>query len=199
MRRDKDRSGKWLLGKHGGSVVRLAGITGFTSWRHLTSEVVAPRRLLDGLIELRFPNEPTPTLVLVEIESYADSDADRQVLDDLLLVAVERGAVPEVVSLVLKPKGNVRVTGTDERFSRSRRVRFNATWPVVQLWELDADGCSPTRTWGWCRGCRSPAARSRRTNWSPGAWSGSRRCRTRPRGPGCWPSPRSSPGSPSPV
>jgi hypothetical protein len=139
MRQDKDRSGKWLLGKHGGSVVRLAGITGFTSWRHLTAEVVAPRRLLDGLIELRFPNEPSPTLVLVEIESYADSDADRQVFDDLMLVAVERGVVPEVVSLVLKPKGNVRVAGTDERLSRSGRVRLNATWPVVQLWELDAD------------------------------------------------------------
>jgi hypothetical protein len=139
MRQDKDRSSKWLLSKHGGSVVRLAGITGFTSWRHLTSEVVAPRRLLDGLIELRFPNEPTPTLVLVEIESYADSDADRQVLDDLMLVAVERGVVPEVVSLVLKPKGNVRVAGTNERLSRSGRVRFAGTWPVVQLWELDAE------------------------------------------------------------
>jgi hypothetical protein len=139
MRQDKDRSSKWLLGKHGGSVVRLAGITGFTSWRHLTAEVVAPRRLLDGLIELRFPNEPTPTLVLVEIESYADSDADRQVLDDLMLVAVERGVVPEVVSLVLKPKGNVRVMGATERTSRSGRVRFGGAWPVVQLWELDAE------------------------------------------------------------
>lgn len=138
MRQDKDRSSKWLLDRHGGSVVRLAGITGFSSWRHLASEVVAPRRLLDGLIELRFPDDPTPTLVLVEIESYADSTADRQVLDDLLLVAVERGVVPEVVSLVLKPKGNVRVTGRDERASRSGRVRFAATWPVVQLWELDA-------------------------------------------------------------
>ncbi len=139
MRQDKDRSSKWLLGKHGGSVVKLAGITGFTSWRHLPAEVVAPRRLLDGLIELRFPGEPTPRLVLVEIESYADSTADRQVLDDLLLVAVERGVVPEVVSLVLKPKGNVRVSGASGLTSASGNVALTARWPVVQLWEVDAE------------------------------------------------------------
>jgi hypothetical protein len=52
-----------------------------------------------------------------------------------LIVVLERG----VVSLVLKPKGNVRVTGTSERASRSGRVRFGGAWPVVQLWELDAE------------------------------------------------------------
>jgi len=139
MRQDKDRSGKWLLAHHGDSVLRLGGITGFTAWKALQAETVAPRRLPDGLIEVRFPGEPEPTLVLVEIETYPDSDADRQVLDDLMLIAVDRKSVPEVVSLVLKPKGNLTVTGASERVSPRGRTKIGGTWPVVRLWELDAE------------------------------------------------------------
>ena len=139
MRQDKDRSGKWLLTHHGDAILRLGGITGFTAWKALQAETVAPRRLPDGLLEVRFPNEPEPTLVLVEIETYPDSDADRQVLDDLMLIAVDRKTVPEVVSLVLKPKGNLTVTGASERVSPRGRTRIGGTWPVVRLWELEAE------------------------------------------------------------
>ena len=139
MRQDKDRSGKWLLSHHGDSILRLGGITGFTSWRALQAETVAPRRLPDGLLEVRFPGEPEPMLVLVEIETYPDADADRQVFDDLMLIAVERKAVPEVVSLVLKPKGNLTVNGTAERVSARGRTRIGGSWPVIRLWELDAE------------------------------------------------------------
>ena len=77
-------------------------------------------------------------LVLVEIETYPDADADRQVLDDLMLIAVDRKAVPEVVSLVLKPKGNLNVAGASERVSPRGRARSgcrrsgssrSAAWP----------------------------------------------------------------------
>lgn len=139
MRQDKDRSGKWLLTHHGDAILRLGGITGFTAWKALQAETVAPRRLPDGLIEVRFPGEAEPTLVLVEIETYPDSDADRQVLDDLMLIAVDRKTVPEVVSLVLKPKGKMTVTGASERVSPRGRTRIGGTWPVVRLWELDAE------------------------------------------------------------
>jgi hypothetical protein len=139
MHHDKDRSGKWLLSQHGDSILRLAGLTGFSSWKHVPSEVVAPRRLLDGLLEIRYPNDPEPTFVLVEIESYADADADRQVFDDIALVMLEHRAVPEVVTLVLKPKGSARVSGTADRRSRSGVVRVGGSWPVVQLWEVDAE------------------------------------------------------------
>jgi hypothetical protein len=139
MRQDKDRSGKWLLTHHGDAVLRLGGITGFTAWKALQAETVAPRRLPDGLLEVRFPGQAEPTLVLVEIETYPDSDADRQVLDDLMLIAVDRNTVPEVVSLVLKPKGKLTVTGASERTSSSGRTRIGGAWPVVRLWELDAE------------------------------------------------------------
>lgn len=139
MRQDKDRSAKWLLTHHGDAVLRLGGLTGFTAWTPLAAETVAPRRLPDGLLEVRFPGAPGPTLVLVEIETYPDSTADRQVLDDLMLIAVDRNTVPEVVSLVLKPKGQVAVTGASERVSARGGTRLGGSWPVVRLWELDAD------------------------------------------------------------
>lgn len=101
--------------------------------------MVAPRRLPDGLLEVRFPDDPEPALVLVEIETYPDNTADAQVLDDLMLIAVDRQVVPEVVSLVLRPKGNVAVTGRAERRSRRGGAVLSGAWSVVRLWELDAE------------------------------------------------------------
>lgn len=139
MRQDKDRSGKWLLTHHGDAILKLGGITGFTAWKALQPEMVAPRRLPDGLIEARFPGEAEPTWVLVEIETCPDRAVDQQVLDDLMLIAVDRQVVPEVVSLVLKPKGNLTVSGTVVRTSPQGRTRVSGSWPVVRLWELEAE------------------------------------------------------------
>ncbi|MBA4065004.1 MAG: hypothetical protein C0501_15085 [Isosphaera sp.] len=88
---------------------------------------------------MRFPGEPDPALVLVEIETYPDAEVDRQVLDDLMLIAVDRKAVPEVVCLVLKPKGNLTVAGVSERASPRGPTRVGGSWPVVRLCEVDAE------------------------------------------------------------
>jgi len=77
MRQDKDRGSKWLLAHHADAILKLGGITGFTSWKVIQPETVAPRRLPDGLIEVRYPSETEATLVLVEIESYPVSNVDR--------------------------------------------------------------------------------------------------------------------------
>lgn len=116
MRQDKDRTAKWLLAHHGDSILRLAGMKGFTSWRALQSENVAPRRLPDGLLEVQFEGEREPTLVLVEVESYPGNDVDRQVLEDLEAVHLARGIVPEAICLVLRPKTSdrSRQAGVDE-------------------------------------------------------------------------------------
>jgi hypothetical protein len=94
VRQDKDRSSKWLIERHGDALLKLGGLTGFTSWRPLPPETIAPRRLPDGLIEVRFPGDAEPRLVLVEIETDADRRIDPQVLEDLMLLAVERRAIP---------------------------------------------------------------------------------------------------------
>jgi hypothetical protein len=139
MRQDKDRSSKWLIAQAAGSILKLAGFSGFTSWKHLSSEVVAPRRLLDGLIELRYPDRPEPALVLIEIESYPDADVDRQVFDDLALVWLEHRRVPDVVSLILKPKGHLQANGTAEQVSPTGSTRIGGSWPVIQLWDIPAE------------------------------------------------------------
>lgn len=139
MRQDKDRVAKWLLTHHGDALLRLGGISGFTRWKPIQAETVAPRRLPDGLLEVQFPGQEKPTLVLVEVETYPGSDVDEQVHDDLMLVFLDRRLVPEVISLVLRPKGNLSVTGVAERASVSGRTRLSGTWPVVRLWEQDAE------------------------------------------------------------
>lgn len=139
MPQDKDRIGKWLLTHHGDAILRLPGLTGFTEWKPLQPETVAPRRLPDGLIEVRFPSEPDPVLVLVEIESYADADADRQLFEDIQVVSLIRGVVPETICQPLKQKGRAVVSGRSERLSRHNRTRIAASWQVIELWKLKAD------------------------------------------------------------
>ncbi len=139
MRQDKDRSGKWLLTQHGDSILRLAGITGFTAWKAVQPETVAPRRLPDGLLEVQFPGRPEADLFLIEIETYPGADADRQILEDLETVHLVRGLVPEALSIVLRPKGNQTVTGSAVVVSRRGSTRLGGSWSVVRLWELQAE------------------------------------------------------------
>jgi hypothetical protein len=47
--------------------------------------------------------------------------------------------MPEVVSLVLKPEGNLTVSESAACVSRRGGTRVNGTWPVVRLWELEAE------------------------------------------------------------
>jgi hypothetical protein len=48
-----DKSSKWLIQHHGDSILRLAGVRDIVAWRPLQAELVQPRRLPDGLIEVR--------------------------------------------------------------------------------------------------------------------------------------------------
>lgn len=59
-------------------------------------------------------------------------------LDDLLLIAVDRSQIPDVVSIVLHPKGQQTVSGTVDRTSRRGTTKLSASWPVVRVWELEA-------------------------------------------------------------
>lgn len=138
MRQDKDRSGKWLIGHHAGAILKMAGVAGFTRWQVRQAEVVAPRRLPDGLIDVYFLNESKPAPFLIEIETYPDNTADDQVIEDILLVRLDRGVVPDVVSLILHSKGSLRVSGQVQQQSRTGRTRLVANWHVVELWQLNA-------------------------------------------------------------
>lgn len=132
-----DRSSKWLLEHHGDSILRLAGIDDVVAWRPLPAEVVQPRQLPDGLLEVKRRGQPNRSLYL--IETYADRRVGEQILDDIMLIAQARRVVPEVVLLVLRPKGQGQVMGQAEAASPSGRTRIWGSWPVVELWKVPAE------------------------------------------------------------
>lgn len=139
MRQDKDRSSKWLIGHHGDAIVKMAGYWDIRRWRAVQPELVAPRRLPDGLLEVFFEGDSDPTLFLIEIETYPGNDVDEQVFDDVLLVLLDRGIIPEVITLVLRPKGNVRVEGRFRRRSARGSAELAGSWRVIELWNLRAE------------------------------------------------------------
>ncbi len=139
MREDKDRSGKWILEHHGGAILRLGGITGYSTWRLAAAELNVPKRLPDGLLELTFPDRKEANLVVVELTTYPDRRAEEQALQDALMVYLDRGVLPEVVTFVLHPKGNLRVSGTVERQSQRQCAQLKFDWRVVELWRLSGE------------------------------------------------------------
>ncbi len=43
-----DKSSKWLIEHHGDSILRLAGMCGFTAWKPLPAELVPTRQTRNG-------------------------------------------------------------------------------------------------------------------------------------------------------
>jgi hypothetical protein len=139
MHDDYDRSGKWLIRQHGGSVLRLAGLTGIVSWRPLPAEVVQPRQLPDGLLEVQLAGRAEPICCVVEVATYPERRVTEQVLRDALIVYLDRRELPEVVTLVLHPKGQVRVTGAEALTSVAGLTSWQVNWRVVELWTVPAE------------------------------------------------------------
>ncbi|MCA1480910.1 hypothetical protein, partial [Bradyrhizobium sp. NBAIM08] len=110
MHQGSDKAGHWLIKHFGDLALRLAGVRGIVAWRAVKGDPIAPRRLPDGLIEVTLVGRPDPETFLVEIELDADPDADRQLFEDLMALHLDRQPIPEAVVLVLRPKGNARVT-----------------------------------------------------------------------------------------
>jgi hypothetical protein len=118
MRDDKDRSSKWLITHHGDSILRLAGIHGFRSWKPVQAEIVQPRQLPDGLIDLYYSDHPEPDPTIVEITTYPDRRVADQVLRDALFVFAKRRVPPEVITIVLRPLGTFQLSGAAQLVSR---------------------------------------------------------------------------------
>src|SRR5437879_3107465 len=99
MREGKDRGGKWLIEHYGDALLHLAGITGFESWRAVQPQVVQQGRTPDGLLEVVFAGEKESDLVLLEVYSYPGQGVPDDILRDVLLVFLDRGKVPDVITL----------------------------------------------------------------------------------------------------
>jgi len=136
---DYDRGSKWMLQHHGGAVLRLAGVRDLVSWRALQAEVVQPRQLPDGLLEVRLAGRSDPDLCVLELATYPEARLTEQIARDVMLVYLDRRAVPEVVAVVLHPKGQFRV-GTELAWhSRIGLTRLAVGWRVVELWTVPAE------------------------------------------------------------
>jgi hypothetical protein len=109
---DYDKSSKWLIQHHGDSILRLAGVADIATWRPLQAEVVQPLRLPDGLIEVYHQGQTEPDWFVLELATYPDARIAQQAVRDTTLVYHDRGVVPELLVLVLHPKGNQRAAGS---------------------------------------------------------------------------------------
>jgi len=134
-----DKSSKWLIEHHGDSMLRLAKIEGIEAWRPAQAEIVQPRQLPDGLLDVRLHGETREIPFVLEIATYPERRVGSQLTRDIMLVYLDRGEVPEAVVIVLRPKGRFRVPRRQRLGSRRGLSSCNLSWRVVELWTFSAD------------------------------------------------------------
>jgi predicted transposase YdaD len=134
-----DKSSKWLLQHHGAAILYLGGARDVRRCRALQAEVVQPRQLPDGLLEVHLRGAKKPHYVVVELTTYAERRVEQQALDDLLLVHQDRRELPDVLVVVLRPKGRQQIEERTELHGPLGWSGLAARWKVVNLWELEAE------------------------------------------------------------
>lgn len=134
-----DKSSKWLVQHQGKGVLSLGGVSDIRRCRALQAEIVQPRQLPDGLLEVFFRGQAKADYVLVEVATYPEKRALRQAFDDLTLAYQQLKVVPELLMLVLRPRGRFRVSGQHELRSRLGWSQLGCGWKVVELWTLQAE------------------------------------------------------------
>jgi hypothetical protein len=134
-----DKSSKWLLGHHGDAILRLAGLPAPVAWRAVQAEVVQPRQLPDGLLEVQFAHSAAVELFVVEVATYPEKRLVEQLRDDLLLVFQDRRVLPEVLTLILHPKGTLRIPSSYTCRSGRGWSELHVRWRVIELWTVPAE------------------------------------------------------------
>jgi hypothetical protein len=90
-------------------------------------------------LEVTFPGEAAPAPYVVEVATYPERRAEGEAARNAMLLLLARDVVPEVITLVLSPRGHLRVAGRWEQASRSGRTRLAAQTQVVEVWALSAE------------------------------------------------------------
>jgi hypothetical protein len=135
---ERDSGGKWLICFHADALVRLAGIRRIASWKAVQAEPVEPRRLPDGLIEVYRRGRPQPILVALEVSTYPYTRLAKQAADDALLIYLVRGVVPEVITLILRPRGRKPTPREFVIRSEEGTTSIRVEWKVIELWKVPA-------------------------------------------------------------
>ena len=129
-----DRSGKWLIEHHGDSILRLAGIRQIVDWRPVPGEVVQPRQLRTGCCRCCCAAKKIVPFV-VELATYPEKRLVRQLVRNAMLVYLDRETLPEIIAVILRPKGRQPIPTETEIVSPLDGSRCRLQWRVVKLWE----------------------------------------------------------------
>jgi hypothetical protein len=143
MRNRYDAGSKWLIETFATELLQLAGVQPGARVKPVASELVQSRQLPDGLFEVTLPNESRPVLHLLEINTYSYVATASALLDDVLLAYLDRRVIPEVVTITLHDRGNVRVSSSIQLASPLGSTGLEARWRVVNLWEVNAHDFLP--------------------------------------------------------
>jgi hypothetical protein len=100
---------------------------------------VQPTKLPDGLLEVTLEGRKAPLPVLIEVATYPEKRALGQALKDLTLAYHVLNQLPELLMLVLRPKGRLRISGKYEIRSELNWSRLEGEWKPVELWTLAAE------------------------------------------------------------
>jgi len=130
---------KWLLHNQGKGVLLVGGLKDVERVEPMPGEIVQNRKLPDGFLQVFLRHDPKPHPVLVEVATYPEKRALDQALDDLALAHSTLHRLPDLLMLVLRPKGKFRIDATHEVRSHLGLSQLTATWKVVELWTLPAE------------------------------------------------------------
>jgi hypothetical protein len=134
-----DIGGKWLLQNYGTSALRIGGLTNVVRTEPMPGEVVQNRRYPDGLLQAFVRGETTPHHILIEIATYPERRALKQAMDDLALAYSALGHLPDLLMLVLRPKGRFRIEGKYAVQGRLGLSDLRVSWRTVEMWTLSAE------------------------------------------------------------
>jgi predicted transposase YdaD len=90
-------------------------------------------------LEVFFHGRIDPHYFLLEMATFPEKRVYEQALSDLSLAYHQLQVLPELLTVVLHPKGRLRIQGAHEVTSRLQWSRLACQWKVVELWELAAE------------------------------------------------------------
>jgi len=134
-----DIGSKWPLHNQGRGAAIVGGLKNVLRTEPMPGEVIQNRRYPDGLLRAYLDDDPKPHHLLIEIATYPEKRALKQALDDLTLAYSALGHLPDMLMLVLRPKGQIRIEGRLVIESEFGCSELAVKWKVVELWTLPAE------------------------------------------------------------
>ena len=118
-----DIGSKWMLHNQGKGVLQVGGLEHVRRCEPMPGEIAQSRRYPDGLLQVFLGSDPKPHHALIEIATYPERRALKQALDDLTLAYSVLDHLPEMLMLVLRPKGQYRRAYASRVLQNSGRMQ----------------------------------------------------------------------------